>query len=522
MLCAYRQQLLKIFFNSVFLCYEKTMQKLCKNLILLFSLGVCIISMLSYESAYADNIRKAVAAGRFYPASRSELEQTIDSLTLQAKQTSIEIPHDKQLRALILPHAGYSCSGLTAAHASLVLRKNQFSRVVLMGPDHKVGFNNCAITNADVYETPLGLIRVNNDAAKLRERSDLFQYIPESDSLEHSLEVILPFLQKYLNKFELIPFVMSRGNVNQIEKALNPLLDQNTLIVASSDLSHYLPYSQAVDKDKETIKIILNLQSNNLLQSYNRACGKLPVLVLLNMAKRYDWKPLLLHYSNSGDTVGGRSRVVGYAAIAFYGDSSMKKNYDYKQINPQLGQALVKLARQTIMERLGLEVPISESNSIASSLQNDELNSLRGTFVTLKIGGNLRGCIGNLSAEESILNGVKRNAINAAFHDPRFPALSVEEITDVEIEISILTRPKILEYTDSADLISKLRVNIDGVILKKGISRATFLPQVWEQLPMPEDFLSHLCIKAGLSANAWKNTKLEISTYQVQYFEENK
>jgi hypothetical protein len=391
-----------------------------------------------------------------------------------------------------------------------------------MGPDHKIGFNNCAITNADAYETPLGLVRLNNDAVKLRENSDLFQYVPESDGVEHSLEVVLPFLQKYLNKFELIPVVMSRGNVNRIEKALNPLLDKNTLVVVSSDLSHYLPYSQAVDKDKETINMILNLQSNDILKSYNSACGKLPILVLLNMAKRYGWKPILLHYSNSGDTVGGQSRVVGYATIAFYGDSSMQKNYDYKQINPQLGQALVKLARQTIMKRLGLEISSSESNSIADFLQNDELKSRRGTFVTLKKAGNLRGCIGSLSAEESILDGIKRNAVNAAFHDPRFPALSVDEITDVDIEISILTSPQILEYADSADLISKLRINVDGVILQKGIRRATFLPQVWEQLPRPEDFLSHLCIKAGLSANAWENTKLEISTYQVQYFEENK
>jgi AmmeMemoRadiSam system protein A len=340
--------------------------------------------------------------------------------------------------------------------------------------------------------------------------------------LEHSVEVILPFLQRYLNKFELIPIVMGRGDIKRLTAAIDPMLDQNTLLVVSSDLSHFLPYSEAVARDKETISMILNLQSNDLLKKDNSACGKIPILITLNMAIRYGWEPVLLHYSNSGDTAGGRSQVVGYAAIAFYGDSSMQKHHNYQQINPQLGQALVKLARQTIMERLGLKISGKESDLVAAAVKDEALKARHGTFVTLKIAGHLRGCIGSLAAEESILDGVKRNAVNAAFHDPRFSPLTVEEIEDVDIEISILTNPQPLEYTNGVDLISKLRVNVDGVILQKGRASATFLPQVWEQLPRPENFLSHLCVKAGLSANAWENSQLKISTYQVQYFEEKK
>jgi AmmeMemoRadiSam system protein A len=174
------------------------------------------------------------------------------------------------------------------------------------------------------------------------------------------------------------------------------------------------------------------------------------------------------------------------------------------------------------MERLGLKISGKESDLVVAAVKDDALKARHGTFVTLKIAGHLRGCIGSLAAEESILDGVKRNAVNAAFHDPRFSPLTVEEIEDVDIEISILTKPQPLEYTNNADLISKLRVNVDGVILQKGQASATFLPQVWEQLPRSEKFLSHLCVKAGLSANAWENTRLEISTYQVQYFEEKK
>ena len=490
--------------------------------ILSILLTVCFISIQPAETVCAAGIREAVWAGRFYPASRSELEQTIDSLTFQAKQTRVQIPPHKQLKALILPHAGYIYSGLTAAHASLVLRENQFDKVILMGPDHRVGFNNCAISDVDAYETPLGLVRLNNDAVKLRESSDLFQFIPSSDRLEHSLEVILPFLQRYLNKFELIPIVMGRGDIKRLTAAIDPMLDQNTLLVVSSDLSHFLPYSEAVDRDRETINMILNLESDKLLKSSNRACGIIPILIVLEMAGKYGWEPVLLHYSNSGDTAGGRSQVVGYAAIAFYGDSSMQKHHNHQQINPQLGQALVKLARQTIMERLGLRISGKESDLVAAAVKDEALEARHGTFVTLKVAGQLRGCIGSLAAEESILDGVKRNAVNAAFHDPRFSPLTVEEIEDVDIEISILTNPQPLEYTNGVDLISKLRVNVDGVILQKGRASATFLPQVWEQLPRPENFLSHLCVKAGLSANAWENTRLKISTYQVQYFEEKK
>ncbi len=498
------------------------MKQLCEDLILSILLTVCFISIQPAETACAGSIRKAVWAGRFYPASRSDLEQTIDGLTLQAQQTHVQIPPNKQLKALILPHAGYIYSGLTAAHASLVLRKNLFDRVILIGPDHRVGFNNGAISNADAYETPLGLVRLNNDAVKLRASSDLFQSIPDSDRVEHSLEVVLPFLQRYLNKFELIPIVMGRSDVKQLAVAIVPMLDQNTLLVVSSDLSHFLPYQEAVERDRETISMILNLQSKNLLKKDNRACGKIPILIALNMATRYDWEPVLLHYSNSGDTAGGHSQVVGYAAIAFYGESSMQKKHNSQQINPQLGQALVKLARQTIMQRLGLKISGKESDLVAAAVKDKAVEARCGTFVTLKIAGQLRGCIGSLAAEESIVDGVKHNAVNAAFHDPRFSPVTVEEIEDIDIEISILTNPQPLEYIDSVDLISKLRVNVDGVILKKGLAGATFLPQVWEELPRPENFLLHLCVKAGLSADAWKNTKLEISTYQVQYFEEKK
>jgi len=469
----------------------------------------------------AENIRKPAYAGTFYPADKSEIWQTIEILTSKAKETRFTAPSGKSLKALILPHAGYIYSGLTASHASLVLSENQFSKIILLGPDHRIGFAGCAISDSDIYETPLGPVRLHKDAAKLRIRNELFHPIPVSDKNEHSLEVVLPFLQTYLKQFEIIPIVVGSGNYNRIAEAIDPLLDDRTLLVASSDLSHYLSYDAATDRDKETINMILNLEKEKLIKRDNSACGKTPVLTIMSLAGKYGWKPLLIHYSNSGDTAGERSRVVGYASIAFYGEPSMENENISNRLNEKQGQILLKLARKTISEELGIKSK-QEQISPASDIEEKSLQRRCGTFVTLKIRNQLRGCIGNLDASGPIIEGVKRNAINAAFNDFRFSPLTAKEFDKVEIEISILSEPKPLEYKDSNDLIKKLRPNVDGVIIRKGHASATFLPQVWEQLKRPEDFLSHLCAKAGLPSDSWKNSKLEILTYNVQYFEEEK
>jgi len=446
----------------------------------------------------------------------------IDRLTQKAQKTRVRIPPGKALRALIMPHAGYIYSGWTAAHASRVLKKNQFSKVILIGPDHFMGIKNGAVCDVAAYQTPLGRIDLHVDTAKLRRQPALFQSLPLSMDSEHSLEVILPFLQTYLGEFELVPIVVGRADVAPFAQALSDILDDNTLLVVSSDLSHYLDYSDAVSMDRETVTGIMNLNPAMLASKANRACGLTPLLILTEIARRSHWQPVLLHYSNSGDTAGNRSRVVGYTTIAFFGDQLMDKQHDPKaSFSEEQGQVLVKLARHTIMEKLGRNIPDSEPDMNARFRQDEKFKSHCGTFVTLKIKGQLRGCIGNLSSTETVWDGVKRNAINAAFHDPRFSAMTLKEFDQIVIEVSILTEPRPLEYRNGKDLTQKLRVNVDGVIIRKGHASATFLPQVWEQLPRPEEFLSHLCMKAGLASEAWKDPELEVLTYQVQYFEED-
>jgi len=192
------------------------------------------------------------------------------------------------------------------------------------------------------------------------------------------------------------------------------------------------------------------------------------------------------------------------------------------EISADLGQSLVALARQTLMAHFkpGMSPDHPMDGQMETRLRDPALQVQCGTFVTLKSGSQLRGCIGSLAGREPLVDGVRTNALNAAFHDPRFRPLTAKELDQVSIEVSVLTTPQPLDYADAQDLVAKLRPHVDGVTIRKGFTGATFLPQVWDQLTDARTFLSHLCLKAGLAADTWRQGELEVETYQVQYFEE--
>lgn len=190
------------------------------------------------------------------------------------------------------------------------------------------------------------------------------------------------------------------------------------------------------------------------------------------------------------------------------------------RLSEEQGRCLLGLVRETIGRRLGISF-ISEELS-PQRLEDHDLQQPGATFVTLKYQGNLRGCIGNLEASGSLVESIRRNSMSAAFDDHRFSPLTTGEFSSVQFEISILSPPEQLEYRDCAELLETLRPGIDGVILQIGKARATFLPQVWEQLPEPVDFLNHLCQKAGLSPAAWQHKQPDIFLYQVQSFKEER
>ena len=457
----------------------------------------------------AGQVRQARYQGIFYPASTRQLLQLIHELVRQGETAAREKIGTGRLKALIMPHAGYIYSGSTAGHGAALLRGRAFKKVIIMGPDHRIGFTGCAVSSATAWQTPLGRVTLHGNTQTLLKLPDLFHTQVDADRMEHSVEVILPFVQACLDDFTLVPVVAGLCDVEKTAPEIDDLIDEDTLVIVSSDLSHYLPYEAAVQKDWATIRMILSGNAEALQRADNAACGKRPILLLMDIAKRRNWRPRLLHYANSGDTTGEKSRVVGYGAIAYVAGEDSR-------ISEEQGNILVQCARQALARRFGG----GSKGETLSLPENSPLNREGATFVTLYLDGRLRGCIGSLRAVEPMVKNVERNALNAAFRDPRFPALTPEEFERITIEVSVLTPPRPLTYADGRDLVSKLYPGRDGVIIQKGGYRATFLPQVWDQLPKPEAFLSRLCQKAGLPADEWRKGHLEVHTYQVQHFSE--
>jgi AmmeMemoRadiSam system protein A len=228
---------------------------------------------------------------------------------------------------------------------------------------------------------------------------------------------------------------------------------------------------------------------------------------------------LLLSPWPTGAWAGDRTRTGGKGGAGDPGSSHERKGADMTdkgELTQEEGKHLLAVARKTIEDRLlERKTEVGPGEGLTPKFAER-----RGTFVTLTMGGALRGCIGHIIPQESLIEGVRVNAINAAFRDPRFKPLNRQEWEKTRIEVSILTEPKPLDYTDGEDLLGKLRPGVDGVILKKGYHQATFLPQVWDQLPDKKEFLTHLCLKAGLDGQTWKKDRLEVLLYQVQAFHE--
>lgn len=474
------------------------------------SILISLVAVLMWcgPALAADSIRQARYQGRFYPGSQDQLSRMIDKLVRQGGDAGEKMGAGR-LKALIMPHAGYIYSGSTAGYGAALIRGQGYKKVIIIGPDHRIGFSGCSVSRADAWQTPLGRVALHSDARTLLGRPDLFHFHAGSDRLEHSVEVVLPFVQASLDEFSLVPVVAGFCDVKQTAPAIEALLDRDTLLIASSDLSHYLSYGAAVEKDRDTIRMIMDGDTRGLQKADNAACGKIPVLMLMDIAQKRGWQPRLLHYANSGDTAGSKSRVVGYCAIAYLAAAQ-------DTMSREQGDVLVRCARNALARRFG------ENPETPQIPEDSPLNRNGATFVTLYLDGRLRGCIGSFQAVEPLVKSAGRNAVSAAFRDPRFPPLSAAEFQRITISVSVLTRPAPLAYDSGADLPSRLHPGRDGVIIQKGGHRATFLPQVWEQLPTPEAFLSRLCRKAGLKADEWRSGDLAVSTYQVRYFSEDR
>ncbi len=458
--------------------------------------------------------RPAAVAGVFYPRGAQELALEVDRLLEGvAPGEAARAP-----KLLVVPHAGYVYSGGVAAQAYALLApwRERIRRVVLLGPTHRVAVRGIAIPTVAAFATPLG--RIALDSVALARLRGLPQITPDDDAhaQEHSLEVQLPFLQRALGAFELLPLAVGDASAAEVAQVLERVWGgDETLIVISTDLSHYLPYAEARAKDRATVERILRLDA---ALDHRQACGATPLAGALLAARTHALAPRLLDLRNSGDTAGDRSRVVGYCAIAFEAceqapalpeDTSHDGKTETTQHDATLGAALISRARNAIADAFGL--PTSDEPG------HPALAAPGATFVTLRLWGELRGCVGTLAAERPLADDVRVHALAAAFRDTRFAPLMVEEFAELEVEVSLLEPALPLHAANEADAHAALRPGIDGVVLEWRGRRATFLPQVWEQLPRPPEFLAALKHKAGLPADFWAED-LRLSRYRVRKF----
>jgi AmmeMemoRadiSam system protein B/AmmeMemoRadiSam system protein A len=472
-------------------------------------------------------------AGRFYPGDAPSLRREVE----RCLGAAVARPHEGAAapKMLLVPHAGTVYSGPVAASAYALLapRRGRIRRVVLLGPTHRVAVRGLAAPGVEAFATPLGAVQLDCEALA---RVAALPQVTTSDAVhaeEHALEVQLPFLQAVLgtgDAFRLVPLAVGRASADEVAEVIEALWGgDETLVVVSSDLSHYLPYAEARQRDAATVARVLALDPR---LDPHEACGAAPLAGALLVARRHRLAARLLDLRNSGDTAGDRARVVGYAAVAFEptgdeaADADAEADADAAaaagangpngpngadEDDRLLGRALLARARNAIASALG--------HATVPEPAHARLDAPGATFVTLRRGGELRGCIGTLSAERRLHEDVRRHAVAAAFEDPRFAPLAHAEVAQVEIEVSLLGEPEPLAARSEAHALQQLRQGRDGLILEWRGRRATFLPQVWQQLPGPAEFLRHLKRKAGLPADFWAED-LKLARYEVRKFSE--
>lgn len=452
------------------------------------------------------SIRPAAVAGMFYPRDPRALADEVRRHLQTAEAATAATPRPK---LLVVPHAGYIYSGAIAAqaYAQMLPWAGEIRRIVLLGPAHRVALRGIAAPTVDVFETPLGTMAI--DRAALAAIAELPQVQPNdlAHAQEHSLEVQLPFLQAVFgNRCSLVPLVVGHVGAAAVAEVIERLWGgDETLVVISTDLSHYHPDGQARAIDHRTAQRIV-AQAADI--DPHEACGAFALNGAMQAVRQHGLQGTLLDLRNSSDTAGEPDRVVGYGALAFAPAAQADPSRDEER----LGQALLARAHNTIARALGLRGGAEPGHP---ALQHSG-----ATFVSLHdASGRLRGCIGRLRAVTVLDADVRHNAAQAAFKDPRFPPLTAAEWPGLQIEVSLLGTPEPLPDAHSFDEAGALlQPGLDGVILECRGQQATFLPQVWQQLPEPRAFLSALLRKAGLPEQAWP-AGVRLQRYRVRSFE---
>ena len=481
---------------------------------------VLLVQCGSVSPGETPKVRPAAVAGSFYPSDPKELADMVDGFLARADAPALEAV------ALVAPHAGYPYAGQVAAYSYATLKGRKIDRVVLIAPSHYEAFGFSSVYDGSAYTTPLGQVPVDRAfAAKLASLSPLIRlsgtgHTPAPGKMEHSVEVHLPFLQRTLGQFQLVPIIMGDQSYEMC-RALGMALAKlvpgtNTLIVASSDLSHYHRYDDAVKMDRKTLKGIEEWDylsmSRNFDQRIWEACGGGPIIAAMIAAERLGAAHArVLQYANSGDVTGDKSQVVGYGAAAFVKNTGGSAGREAPfALSRQDKAELLKIARQSA------ESAVKEGRTYEPPApQSEALNQERGAFVTLKERGELRGCIGYVAPIKPLYITVRDVARFAALEDMRFKPVGARELPLLEYEISVLSpMRRVLDPKE-------ITVGEHGLLIREGRYEGLLLPQVpveqhWDR----GEFLEEVCHKANLPRGAWKSADADLFRFTALVFGE--
>ncbi len=482
---------------------------------------VCISMILVGCSARAEGVRKPILAGQWYSADRKALAAVVDGYMEKATVFSFKT----KPVGLVCPHAGYTWSGAVAGHAYRLLKGHSYKRVIVLAPAHHVAPPGASILDVTHYETPLGRVPLDRKVcdALLKDRN--FETVPEAHAREHSIEIQLPFLQRVLKDFELVPIVVGRptiGVLRDISAAVARHVDDNTLVVASSDFTHYgggygyVPFKTDIPEnlkklDMGAVEFILGTDPDGFYryQRNTRAtiCGAAPIFVLLSIFSE-GCRGELVKYDTSGRKSGDFSQSVSYVAAGVFKEARKDAKAAVKKAivlvsDTFLGDAeqktLVGISRKVLESWVKTETRFTvDSKSLGITAP---MRAKRGVFVTLKNGKRLRGCIGYIVGRTSVLDAVISNTINSC-QDPRFRDDPVTESELGQIEISISVMSELIRVKD----VNEINVGRDGLVIQKDGRSGVLLPQVPVEQGWDRDrFLEGICWKAGLPAESWKS-----------------
>ncbi|MCK4520100.1 MAG: AmmeMemoRadiSam system protein B [Candidatus Omnitrophica bacterium] len=482
----------------------------------LIFLSLCFL--IIFSGVFAQSIKEADLAGSWYPDDPQILKKDINDYLKNAR---VE-PLKGEVIALICPHAGLIYSGNVAAYGFKVLENKEINTVVLIGFSHEKDFDGIAVFSCEGFKTPLGVLTTDK---KLIERissahKKIFTY-PKAFENENSIELILPFIQTAFNKPKVLLLALGRQSWENCEilgEALAGVLEDesNFLIIASTDMSHYLSLSLAEKADASTADLMGAMDPKTLfsgLYGQNRMCGLGAVVSTMIAAKKIGANRLeVLKKSTSAEISGDKEKVVGYLSAAMIKDETKRKeNQDMDELlNKRQKEELLKLVRDTIT------LYLNEGKILEREPEDEVFKTVMGIFVTLRRNHQLRGCIGNIIGTKPLYLEAQDMAIAASTRDSRFPSVTKEELKDIHIEISVLSPLK--KITGPEEII----LGKHGVLVRDNFRSGVYLPQVatetgWNK----EEFMNSLCgHKAQMAPDAWKKGECDIYIFSAEVFEE--